>query len=150
MMYPEGHWDDDPDTVPSIKAEPGPTIRLSFPKNGRILNYTLTSLTSEELALFRELMNLALDLAEPIVEQRDKAAQDAYENGDDSFVRIYRQVPRLVVRDGALRANSGSLRKRSEDSPEGPGAGDAGPGRLRGVGHELVDGEPKDGGAQDD
>lgn len=58
----------------------------------------LCMLTSEELAAFRKFMELAFELAEPVVAERDRLAAEALERGDDSHPRIFRQKPLFSVR----------------------------------------------------
>jgi hypothetical protein len=149
MMYPEGHADET--DAPSVKSEPGPTLRLMFVKNGRPIYWTLTALTSDELDKLKTLLDMAFDIARPIVEERDKAAQHAYDTqGDDSIARLYRAVSRLIVREGAITENSTSVRQRPEDDAAGPGGpGDSDEG-LRVIGPELADVQPEAGGVQDD
>lgn len=82
-----------------VKVEPGPSVRLMFSRQGRRAQYfNFSGLTESELSALRELFNMLFDLAEPIVHARDKAAEDAYESGDDSYERVYRRVPLFTVR----------------------------------------------------
>jgi hypothetical protein len=62
------------------------------------LKWILTNFTHAELMAVREIFNLACDLAEPVVLERDRLAQEAFENGDDSHARVYRSPPTKVVR----------------------------------------------------
>jgi hypothetical protein len=79
--------------------EHGPTVKLHLPRPGRPpVNFNLTALTAEELKLTREFFNLLFDMAEPIVDLRDKVAHDALADGDDSYARVYRAVPQFVIR----------------------------------------------------
>lgn len=150
LMYPEG-FRDESDDVPAIKTEPGPTIRLMIPgKTRQPVYFTFTALTSEELASLRELFNRMFDMVEPIVEHRDKAAQDAYDQGDDTITRLYRQVPRLIVREGAIREHSISLRERPSGPPAGHGTDGSDDGGLRGGGSDVVDEPPSGERAEDD
>lgn len=79
---------------------PGKSISLmmasSHARSG--LKWILTNFTHEELMALSEIFNLACDLAEPVVLERDRLAREAFENGDDSHERVYRSPPTKVVR----------------------------------------------------
>jgi len=155
LVYPHGWHEEEEELTgvkhaPALKAEPGDTIRLVMIKAGRPAYYTLTAMTHEELKLFREIVTMALDMAEPIVIERDRKAQDAFDQGDDSFARIYRQVPRLIVRERNVRADSEGVHDGPEGDADGAGGERDSSGGLRGVGSELANGQPEDGRAQDD
>lgn len=60
--------------------------------------WSLCNLTGEELESMRQLFELAFQLAKPVVEIRDAEAEQAFELGDDSRPRIFRQKPVFVVR----------------------------------------------------
>lgn len=76
-------------------------IKLMFPiPNRPTVSWNLTALTEEELVSLKHLFDTAFEWAKPYCIARDKEAQDALDNGDDSHSRIYRQVPKLVYRSG--------------------------------------------------
>jgi hypothetical protein len=87
-----------------VTSENGPSLiyKVMGPR-GSMVGLDLTNLTHEELVAFREFWSIAFSIAEPIVLIRDKEAQDAFSRGDDSFTRVHRAVPRLVVRARAQR-----------------------------------------------
>lgn len=130
---------------------PGPSILLYLPRpTGRPLSFDMTALTAEELALTRQFFNLLFDQAEPVCAARDKVAHDAFAEGDDTHARIYRQVPQLVVREGAIGTDREELLDGPEDDAQGP-QHDGGPaGGVRGDGDELAPGDAQDGGPEDD
>lgn len=70
----------------------------------RNFSWQLGGLTAEELTCLRQIVNLAFDLAEPVVEHRDARAAKALEMGDDSHARIFRQKPLFVVRPARRKA----------------------------------------------
>lgn len=149
MFYPPGVIPDD--ATDEEKDQTGPTVRLIIPQPGRrAVSLNLTALTSAEIVLMREFYNLLFDLAEPIVRERDKVAQNAYENGDDSFARIYRQVPQLVVRSGAIGPDYESVRNRLDDLSRGVRDGFSSADGVRRVGTELASSEPEKDRTQDD
>ena len=88
-------------------------------QNRPSVTWNLTSCTEEELVALKELIDTAFEWALPIVRERDKEAQDAFENGDDSHGRIYRQVPKLVYRTGPESQHGEGV--QHGDGGEGPG-----------------------------
>lgn len=100
-------WLGDDETV----AERGRNVFLYLPGGrGRQVRWNLSSLTEEELKATKAMFDLAFELAEPVVKHRDKVAQDALAEGDDSYTRVYRAVPVYVVREGPLAAHNESVR----------------------------------------
>lgn len=148
FVYPEGH------VIAEATKEPGPTVKVLIPRHkGPTVHWDLTALTMEELDMLREFFRVAFDTAEPIVRERDRMAQDALAEGNDSFSRVYRQVPQLVVRPRTEREHGESVLDRSEDVPESDTDGrddSSTPGGVRGPGGELADDGTSDSGGQDD
>lgn len=131
--------------------EAGPTVRLYLPRPGaRPMQYNLTALTKQELDWLRDLLNLACDLAEPIVEHRDKVAQDAFDNGDDSFARIYRQVPQLIVRERAFEGHGEGVYDGSSGVPFSEWRGGRKARGVRRTGDELAPDEQDEGLPEDE
>lgn len=62
------------------------------------ISMQLSNLTMEELTAFKKFWELAFELAEPVVTERDRLAAEALERGDDSHPRIFRQKPVFAVR----------------------------------------------------
>lgn len=129
----------------------GPTIRLYLPRpGGRPFSLNITALTKPELDAMRGFFTLLFDTAEPFVLHRDRMAQDALAAGDDSFARVYREVPQFVVRERAKPRHVESL----HNGPEGLHPGDRGAGdssnESGGVRSELADGESSEGSPEDD
>lgn len=60
----------------------------------------LTDLTMDELLAVKEFIEIALANAAPTVEERDREADTNYVKGDDTNRRIYRAVPRILIREG--------------------------------------------------
>lgn len=131
--------------------EEGPTVRLMIPqRRGRSLLFNFTALTHEELVQVRRFFDMLFEMAEPIVIQRDKAAQDAYDRGDDSFTRIHRSVPRLIVRKRPVSDDGEGVRRGPEEVSGGGGSSGDQAVRVQGYSGELVDGEPQEDGSEDD
>lgn len=98
-----------------LDEENGATVRLMIPRpRQRPVVFNITALTHDELKMMREFFTLIFDLAEPVVIDRDRIANEAYAKGDDSFVRLYRQVPQFIVRKGAVGPDGESIQERLE------------------------------------
>lgn len=61
-------------------------------------SFELTEMTLEELEAVKKLFDTVFDEAREVCELRDRLAQEAYEDGDDSHYRLYRTVPTMVER----------------------------------------------------
>lgn len=125
-------------------------IKLMHPMPRRpAIAWNLTALTEDELIAFKHLLDTAFEWALPYVKHRDKEAQDAYENGDDSFSRIYRQVPKLVYRPGAKPEYRESVQHGPENadasSPDDRDLDDG----LRDDGPEVAERDSNDSGPED-
>lgn len=140
----------DPEQEP-ITPEYGPEIFLILPQPNRAaVKWHLTKLTLDELKVTRQLLNLLFDLAEPICDERDRIANHAYENeGDDSFLRVYRDVPQFVIRERALESNYKGVHFGFKDALERARRDDNSSGRLRRSRDELANSESKDSVSQD-
>lgn len=93
-----------PDGTPLLE------IILSLRSGGRYpMNVNLSALTREELTMFRQIVDHAIDKAAPTCEALDETARKAFEeHDDDSYIRLYRPVPQFHVRERpALKHNSG-------------------------------------------
>lgn len=77
-----------------------PNVTILYGSNNPKYPYShvLSTMTTPELHLYSELINLAIEMARPVVAERDRIAAEANEEGDDSYSRIYRQKPQLIVR----------------------------------------------------
>lgn len=126
-------------------------IKIIHPIPNRApLSWNLTACTEEELIALKHLWDTAIEWALPIARQRDKEAQDALNNGDDSHSRIYRAVPQLVYRSGPEREHSEGVLDGSEDAAGVPSDGEHYDGGLRDDGPALVEPDQGDSSAQDD
>lgn len=127
------------------------TIRLYHPIPGRPpVSWNLTALTEEELLKTKELFDAAFEWALPVVQRRDKEAQDAFDNGDDSHARVYRAVPQLVFRKRPESEHSEGIQVgpgRIPDSSRGAINPDEG---LRGSGDVLPEPDASGSEAEDD
>lgn len=107
-------------------------LKLIYPiPNRPPVSWNLTALTEDELMAVKHLFDTAFELALPIVRERDKEAQDALDNGDDSHSRVYRQVPQLVYREGSIGEYRKSLQHGPEDAAGVPPEGRDSDGGLR-------------------
>jgi hypothetical protein len=121
MRYTEDQMRAYEELLPGDEYEYGDTLRLliTTTTTGRPFSLNITAMTHDELVAFRDLINLTLEKAEPIVLERDRRAQEAYANGDDSFTRSYRQPPQYVVREGAVGSDNQGVHNRSENASDG-------------------------------
>ena len=120
----------------------GQDVVIYHPKPGKQpdLSIKLTDLTIPELEALRDLFVTALDWARPVVERRDKEAEDAWNAGDDSHTRNYRPLPTVVYRKRPVAQHGEELLVGSEGVPEGGGERwSDNPGGVRGAGDELAE-----------
>lgn len=132
-------------------SEDGDDFVLYFVKpNRKTFSIRVTDMTLPELDLFQEFLNRVIDKARPVVAVKDEIVQEGYDRyGDDTNIRLYREVPRIVTRQGSLDEHGEGV----QDGPEGDdaplqGGGDStgGPGEHR---SELVEPDEGDGGTED-
>lgn len=98
----------DPDTPP-VRME----LRVPGRRNPTVISLTL--MTADELAVFKEFMDTAFERARPICELLDQRAQEAFENGVDSHTRLYRPDPKFFNRD--LPSTSDNEWRKPEHDP---------------------------------
>lgn len=129
----------------------GQDVILFSPRPGKMpdLSVALTNLTVPELDAVEELFKTALEWARPVVERRDKEAQDAWDAGDDSFTRNYRGLPTVVYRKRPESQHSEGLHERPEGVPEGDGGEPGESGGVRGTGSELAEPDEVNGSSED-
>lgn len=136
---------------PGDEGELGDTLRLMISTtSGRPYTLNLTAMTAEELEAFEGLVTLALRMAKPIVQDRDREAADRYANGDDSYSRSYRQLPQFVIRAGSFGPNDQGVLDGFEDAVTGPVSHRAPEREVRGGRPEVADEEPEAAEPQDD
>lgn len=107
-----------------VSSEPGNAYLLLIPVPGRRypLIWNFSSMTAEELKATRQFFEYLFDLADPIVRERDKVAADAFAKGDDSFSRVFRTPPQLIIRKREKRTNDKGVHNGPEDSSSGAGS----------------------------
>ena len=98
--------------TPPVRIE----IRIPGRRNPTMIS--LTHMTAAELNVFEEFFLHAISKARPICETLDQRAQEAFENGDDSFERLYRPVPQFVDRERGITKHGESVPSRPEGSDE--------------------------------
>lgn len=76
------------------------TIISSLGSREKVMSIPLSEFTHEEIVAFQKFFNEVVDRARPVTELRDKKAREAFDEGDDSFYRLYRAVPRYTERQG--------------------------------------------------
>lgn len=115
-------------TAGSADRDQTPSIVVLYGSDDKRYPYkhVITSMTAEELAHYKEFINLAIEMAEPVVAERDRIAAEAMAEGDDSYGRVYRQPSRIVVRPRLLGPDDHSLMNRLIE-------------KLRGSPHVVID-----------
>jgi hypothetical protein len=129
------------------KSESGPDVVLFRPMAGRLPDHVmnLTNLTEPELMALKELFDSAFEWALPVVKLRDKEANDAYEQGDDSYIRSYRAVPTVVYRKRPQFEYREGVLDGSEDvSPSVGSRGTDLDGGVRGAGSGMAEHDPNE------
>lgn len=148
MYYPE--WETQKENE---RTESGPTVKILIPRpSGPTVQWDLTYLTEVELDAVEEFIALAISTARPSVQERDRTANEAFSRGDDSFSRVYRQVPQVVVRPRQERQHGEGVLDGSEDVPQSdePDLGAGGDGGVRRAGGSVADEGSVQGGPEDD
>lgn len=109
--------DTDAEIIRLSKGEDGLNyvLLITIPGRRNPLVWNFSAMTTEELQATRQFFDHLFDLADPVVRERDKVADDAYSKGDDSYSRSYRQLPQLVIREREESADSQGLRSGPED-----------------------------------
>lgn len=130
----------------------GSDVVLHMPRPGKIpdLAIPLTNLTIQELDELQAMFNTAFEWARPVVQQRDKEAEDAWNEGDDSHSRNYRPLPTVVYRKRPVGEHGESVRERPEGVPAGGRGGHGFLTRVRGAGAGVAEHDPSEGSAPDD
>lgn len=98
---PQGKEQDD-------RAAPNIVIKIAKSNGGAVL-FNLTLFTSDELAALREFFLMATSTALPATDTMDENAERELDNGIDADPRLYREVPRLFVREGEKYRDHPSL-----------------------------------------
>lgn len=103
------------------------SVVIEIRRGKRVIFIDFTSLTEEELTMFRELLNLAIDTAMPAARYIDKAAQEATE-ADETFsprpfrIRPVMHIPRwdktITIPDNYQEYKNEQA--RSNSGPDGP------------------------------
>lgn len=139
-------WVDEKDDNPADLS-----ITVIHPTKGAPVAWDLTSMTEEELVSMKHLFDTAFAWALPIVQRRDKEAQVAFEAGDDSHARIYRQVPQLVYRKRPESEHGEGVQHGSENVPAvGQDGDDSDEVGLRDPGDDMAERDPSSSLSQDD
>lgn len=142
--------------IDSEMPEPLDVIRVAFRFPGRRAATTLnlTALTGEELTALRTIIDHAFALAEPIVDELDQRAQEAHDNGDDSYSRLYRSLPALIIRERVVRAHDQSVPDRPDGvdglDPDAPNLDSEHTEPVEDLGEAVHHGEPDELVGQDD
>ncbi len=109
---------------PEDQSESGPDIVLLIQRSKLNFSTILSAMTEEELDAVEDILSSAIKWARPICQLRDKEANDAWEQGDDTRRRSYRAVPQLVYRKRPEPQYSQGLSDGPEDVSSGSGGAD--------------------------
>lgn len=109
----------------TMNSEAGSNFVLLIPILGRNkpLIWNMSAMTLAELEATRQFFNALFDLTEPVVRERDKVADDAFKQGDDSYTRSYRDAPQFITRPRPKRANGEGVLQRPVGDAAGAGRG---------------------------
>lgn len=91
---------DDPE---GPRQEPGDDVSLFFHKSGQVreqIKLPLTQMTESELVALRRVSEIAFANALATVQFRDARAAKLLAQGDTSLSRIFREDPRIIIREG--------------------------------------------------
>lgn len=88
-------------------------ILLTIKRDENFVSINLAALTTEELNIFEQSVQCALELARPVVLERDRVAREAYENGDGTYRRLHRGSPVFSVVTRKERRDDSSVQERS-------------------------------------
>ena len=105
-------------------TQPGNDVTMHVPSKGRLLAIRLADMTEEELLVLKKFFDLAFELALPVAKDRDRVAKEMSDAGDDTFVRLYRAVPELFVRQRTERQHDQSVSSGLAGVPQGRGHSD--------------------------
>lgn len=86
-------------TAEGSRVAPNVTMKIAK-LNGPAIVFNMTLFTAEELSALREFFLMATATALPAAEAMDESAQEELEHDIDSDPRLYRELPRLFVREG--------------------------------------------------
>lgn len=116
-------WDAEHEVKIASEKGDNITLLITIPGRPRPLAWNLSGMTTEELEATRKFFDFLFDLADPIVRERDKVAQDARDQGDDSYIRVYRTLPQFFTRKRTKRTDGESVHDGPEDASDGLGDG---------------------------
>lgn len=85
--------------IPS-DGEIGPEVVATFGQGKSRHSINLTSLTEEELLVFKRFIDIMVAAAMPVVQDRDQIAEVALADGITDYPRCFVATPRLWIREG--------------------------------------------------
>lgn len=139
------------DTILEDEAGNSYILVIPVPGRQRPLHWNLTGMTSKELEATRQFFEHTFNLVDPIIRERDRLADHAFETtGDDSFTRLYRAIPQFVTRQRKKREHRQGVHDGPSDATEGSGGEQPLAGGVRDGGDELADSDSQRREAEDD
>lgn len=138
--------DGDPENDDHIETPGIPSVRVLIRNGNRAPTpITLSNMTANELEVMRLFWERAISTARPICAALDERAQDNLQGGtddDDSLLRLYRPVPRLIVRNGHEPTHRAGLLVGPESDGELVGPAPGRPSDYRDSDSDLFDDPP--------
>lgn len=103
-----------PDVEAGKEYSDAVVIMIEAVGTSRKFSVSLSAMTYDELCAAKEFFDMAFANAQEVTQKRDREAQEAYDEGDTSFNRIYRRIPRIFVREGQVYGNRATLLRGSD------------------------------------
>lgn len=102
-----------------------PNILLTLTKGDNRVALNLSAFRADEIAVLKEAIDYAFEVAAPSVLERDTVAKEAHANGDGTYRRLHRGTPAISYVRRKSGSDDPSLRLGPEDVSDGAGqAGD--------------------------
>jgi hypothetical protein len=120
-------------------VEPGDNIVIAFDSGYKKFAVNLSAMTTEELLMWQQAIGIAIEWAAPIVQERDRVAREAADNGNDIFYRRHRAAPKLSVFQRQSRPHAEGVPDGPKDVLAGDGSGPAESGGPGGSGGPVAE-----------
>jgi hypothetical protein len=92
---------------------------LLSPPRGTAVRVDLTALTEAELTAFKYVIDVACANALHICKKRDEVAEAALDEGSTKYTRVFREWPRILLREGTKEFEKYPVLKRLWDGESG-------------------------------
>lgn len=95
-----------------------PNILLTFTKGENRVALNLSAFRADEIAVLKEAIDFAFEVAAPSVLARDTVAKEAHANGDGTYRRLHRGTPSISYIRRPVGSDDQVLSVGSEDVPD--------------------------------